>query len=54
MHVKAPLEYVWRPLFAIIESAWRRVSLFPDGLLIPLVLVGSVVFWTIFAVLVMS
>lgn len=54
MHIKAPLEYVWRPLFDLIGGAWRSVRFFPDGLLIPLLLVGVPVFFTIFAVLVMQ
>lgn len=48
---KAPLEYVWRPLFAWIAGIWRTVRLFPDGLLLPLVIWGAAIFWIIVWVL---
>jgi hypothetical protein len=43
----APLEYVWRPLFRWIGNAWATLRLFPDGLMLPLVIVGTIVFYAI-------
>lgn len=51
MQAKAPLEYVWRPLFAAIADLWRSIRFFPDSLLLPIVIWGAAIFLIIVWVL---
>ena len=45
--VMAPLEYVWRPLFRWIGHTLGYLRLFPDSLMLPLMIVGAIVFYVI-------